>query len=86
MGRTVLFYSFFSIDVIEIQPKKKATPRVRNESSRPATEAKVVDFKDKTSAGIGENKTDKYVESTHKQLIEAYKTADKVYDINKTNT
>lgn len=66
----------------EIQPKKKATPRVRNESSRPATEAKVVDFSDKNSAGTGENMTDKYVESTHKLLIEAYKNAFKVYYIN----
>jgi hypothetical protein len=68
--------------VNEIQPKKKATPRVRNESSRPATEAKVVDFSDKNSAGTGENMTDKYVESTHKHLIEAYKNALKVYYIN----
>merc|ERR1712218_145773 len=64
-------------DINVIQPKKKATPRARNESSRPATEAKVVDFTDKNSPGTGENMTDIFVESTYKQLCIAYTAANK---------
>ena len=52
---------------------------MRNESNRPATEANVVDFNDRNSAGnTGENMTDVFVEATFKQLGVAYKNADKV--------
>lgn len=61
-----------------LQPKKKANPRVRNETSVPATIANVVDFNDKNSAGnTGENNTDVFVESTYKQLCLAYTSMDK---------
>jgi hypothetical protein len=61
-----------------IQPKRRAATRVRNEGSRPATEANVVNFNDKNSLGnTRENMTDIFVESTYKQLCLAYTSAHK---------
>ena len=66
-------------DDIVTEPKRRRNVRIRNESNRPTTEANVVDFNDKTSAGNnGENMTDVFVESTYKQLCMAYSCAHKV--------
>ena len=64
-------------NIQEVQKPRKTY--AKNDDFRPTTEAKVLDFKDKDSTtSMGGNMTDVLVESTYQQLVNAYRSANKV--------